>query len=301
MQARIVGVVGLGMMGGPMADCLAAGGERILLYDVDHSKCIAAVRRTGGAAAASLRELGVAADVVITILPSSQIVEHALFGPGDCLADGLRKGTIVLEMSSGVPARTIEFGERLSRIGVHIADAPVSGGVPRAISGELTIMAGGEADILDACDPILRQLGSTVVRTGSLGSGQAMKALNNLVSAGGFLIAAEAILIGRKFGLEPETIVDVLNASTGVNNSTRNKMKQHVLSGTFASGFALDLMVKDLDIAMSIANEMDMNVPFSKLCHDHWAAGAKELGRNADHTAIARFSEEIADKPKGGG
>ena len=297
-ERRKLGIVGLGMMGEPIADRLANAGESLVLYDVDRSKTEAVARRTGGEAAASLRELGASSDVVITILPNSAIVGQALFGPGDCTADGLRKGSIVLEMSSGVPAKTIEFARRLSQNGVAIADAPVSGGVPRAVSGQLTIMAGGEADVLDSCEPILRHLGSTVIRTGTLGSGQAMKALNNLVSAGGFLIAAEAILIGEKFGLEPNTIVDVLNASTGMNNSTRNKMKQHVLSRTFASGFALDLMVKDLAIAMSIADEVEMAVPFSKFCHDHWAAAAKSLGAGADHTAMARFAEELAGKQK---
>src|SRR5690606_2515342 len=128
---------------------------------------------------------------------------------------------------------------------------------------------------------------------GGVGTGHAMKALNNLVSAGGFLIGVEALLIGKKFGLDPETMVDVLNVSTGVNNSTQKKFKQYVISRKFDSGFRLDLMVKDLSIAMEMANSASVPAPFSSLCREMWLAAQKsEVG--ADHTALAKLCERLA-------
>jgi 3-hydroxyisobutyrate dehydrogenase len=120
-----------------------------------------------------------------------------------------------------------------------------------------------------------------------------MKALNNLVSAGGFLIATEALLIGQRFGLDPALMVDVLNASTGMNNSTQKKLKQFVLSRSFDSGFGLDLMAKDLSIALEVARDTATPSPFAALCHEMWASAAALLGPGQDHTAIAQLSEKL--------
>ena len=173
-------------------------------------------------------------------------------------------------------------------------DAPVSGGVSRAVTGELAIMAGGDAAALDRVEPLLRAMGTTIHRIGGLGSGQAMKALNNLVSAGGFLIGIEALLIGQQFGIDPGLMTDVLNASTGMNNSTQKKFKQFVLSRKFNSGFGLDLMVKDLSIALEVARASGVAAPFSNLCRELSASAQALLGPGQDHTALARLSEALA-------
>ena len=139
----------------------------------------------------------------------------------------------------------------------------------------------------------------------TIGLGQydahAMKALNNLVSAGGFLIGIEALLIGQRFGLDPALMVDVLNVSTGMNNSTQKKFKQFVLSRKFDAGFGLDLMVKDLGIALGVANATGTPAPFAGLCRDLWAGAQKALGPGQDHTAMAKFSELVAGATLGGG
>jgi 3-hydroxyisobutyrate dehydrogenase len=137
-------------------------------------------------------------------------------------------------------------------------------------------------------------MGQTIHHCGGTGAGQAMKALNNLVSAGGFLIGVEALLIGQQFGLDPELMVDVLNASTGMNNSTQKKFKQFVLSRQFDSGFGLDLMVKDLSIALEIGRDAHTPAPFAALCRELWASAAALLGPGQDHTAVARLSEQLA-------
>ncbi|OWV87615.1 hypothetical protein ATY78_03705 [Rhizobium sp. R635] len=164
----------------------------------------------------------------------------------------------------------------------------------RARTGALAIMVGGEDDGFAKIEPVLRTMGSSIIRTGPVGTAHAMKALNNLVSAGGFLIGVEALLIGQKFGLDPSLMVDVLNVSTGMNNSTQKKLKQFVLSPRFDAGFGLDLMVKDLGIAPGVAKATDTTVPFSGLCLNLWSCARKALGRGQDHTALARFVELLA-------
>ncbi len=295
-----IGFIGIGAMGAPMAACLARAGYRLVVHDSRRQPVDAFVAghvAQGAVAATSLAELGAAADVVITILPTSAIVSEVLFGePG--LAAALRPGSLVIDMTSGVPAVTVALAERLARQDVALFDAPVSGGVPRAITGQLSIMAGGEAAHIDRALPILEAMGK-VTRTGAIGTGHAMKALNNLVSSGGFLIGIEALLIGSRFGIDPETMVDILNVSTGMNNSTQKKFKQFVLSRKFDSGFSLGLMVKDLSIALGIAHDHDVNAPFSGLCRDLWAGAGAVLGPEADHTAMARMSEKLAGREIG--
>ena len=199
----------------------------------------------------------------------------------------------MIEMSSGVPARTQTFAADVARVSADLIDAPVSGGVDRARTGELAIMVGGAAPVVDRARPILSAMGTSILPTGQVGSAHAMKALNNLVSAAGFMISVEALLIGKRFGLDPAVMVDVLNASTGVNNSTQKKLKPFVLSRTFDSGFGLDLMVKDLTIALGIAREGGVAAPLAAQVRELWAA-ALASGVGPDHTEAARFSERLA-------
>ena len=207
---------------------------------------------------------------------------------------GLKKGTVIIEMSSGVPTITRTLAAQVQAAGGHLVDAPVSGGVPRAKTGELAIMFGGSAALLEQVRPVLSCMGNAITATGDVGSAHAMKALNNLVSAGGFLIGVEALIIGKRFGLDPAAMVDVLNASTGMNNSTQKKFKQFVLSGKYNAGFGLDLMVKDLSIALGIAKDTNTPTPFSSLCRELWASSAAMLGPGQDHTAVAKLSEALA-------
>ena len=289
----VTGFIGLGAMGRPMAARLAAAGLRLHVLDADAQRAGAIAAELGAVWAAFPREMAQACDQIVTMLPTSDAVALVL-GGADGLLAGLRPGALVIDMSSGAPARTRELAALVAAAGGSMVDAPVSGGVPRARSGELAIMAGGaEADIARA-EPLLRHLGSSITRTGAVGTAHAMKALNNLVSAGGFLIGIEALLIGSRFGLDPSLMVDVLNASTGMTNSSQKKFKQYVLSRRFDAGFGLDLMVKDLGIAMGVARDTATPAPFAALCREMWAAAAAMLGPGQDHTALAKLSERLA-------
>ena len=295
-----IGFIGLGAMGEPMAARLAAAGFALTVHDADVGRTARVAESLGVAAARTPREAAAACDILVTMLPSSAIVGKVLDGPDGALA-GLAPGSLIVEMSSGVPDATRILAGKAAEQGIALIDAPVSGGVSRARTGELAIMAGGDAAAIDRAQPLLEAMGSSVIRTGAIGSAHAMKALNNLVSAGGFLIGIEALLIGQRFGLDPALMVDVLNVSTGMNNSTQKKFKQFVLSRKFDAGFGLDLMVKDLGIALGVADATATPAPFAGLCKDLWAGAQKVLGPGQDHTAMAKFSELVAGSTLGSG
>lgn len=289
-----IGFIGLGKMGWPMASRLASAGYRVTVMDADVSLAIELAGDIGGTAASSGQEVAGASEVIITILPNSQVV-HQVLHASDGLLAGLKPDTVIIDMTSGVPSVTQALAKDVEQAGGVLVDAPVSGGVPRAKTGELSIMFGGPEAILTNVTPVLSCMGNAIERIGDVGSAHAMKALNNLVSAGGFLIGVEALMIGKRFGLSPDKMVDVLNASTGMNNSTQKKFKQYVLSGKYNSGFGLDLMVKDLGIALGLAHETQTPAAFSALCHELWAASAKMLGPGQDHTAVAKLVQTLAN------
>jgi 3-hydroxyisobutyrate dehydrogenase len=294
-----IGFIGVGNMGWAMAASLVRAGFVVQVADSRREVALNFVQQIGGFAPDSLRELAGACDVIVTMLPTSRIVSQVLGDAEDSVMAAMRPGTVIIEMSSGEPAVTQKLAERVLSLGGEMIDAPVSGGVSRARTGELAIMVGGATATIDRMMPVLSGMGTSVLRTGAVGSGQAMKALNNLVSAGGFLIGIEALLIGQRFGLDPAVMVDVLNAATGMNNSTQKKFKQFVLSRKFDSGFSLDLLVKDLSIAMGVGRDTGTPTPFAALLREMTAASAVMLGSGADHTEMARLPEKLAGEELG--
>jgi len=199
-------------------------------------------------------------DAVITMLPDGHAVRAVTLDVEGLLA-GFAPGAVLIDMSSSSPVGTRELGERLAARDVRMIDAPVSGGVRKAEDATLAIMVGGEVQTIERCNPVLEAMGKQIFLTGALGSGHAMKALNNYVSAAGLAAAVEAVLAAARFGLDPGKVVDVLNASTGMNNSTLNKFHRFILSRAFDSGFSLDLMVKDLKTALEVAHSSGTPAP----------------------------------------
>ncbi len=293
MTLPAVGFIGLGAMGRPMAARVSAAGFPLHVLDADVQRAGAVAAELAGVWAADGAALARECELVVTMLPTSAIVDQVLGGESGVLA-GLRPGSVVIDMTSGSPNETRALAARVLAAGGTLIDAPVSGGVPRARTGELSIMVGGDAAAIARAEPLLRSMGTTIMRTGDVGSAHAMKALNNLVSAGSFLMGIEALLIGQRFGLDPALMVDVINASTGMSNSSQKKFKQFVLSRRFDAGFGLDLMVKDLGIAMGVARETSTPAPLSALVREMWAAAQAALGPGQDHTAAAKLSERLA-------
>ena len=276
-----------------MAARLRAAGFALTVFDTRPDATRDFVR-AGGTAAGTPAALACECDVVITMLPNGDIVRRVALDGSDALLPTMAAGRVLIDMSSSSPTGTQALGRALAERGIAMLDAPVSGGVPRAEAGTLSIMVGGDPVVVDRCRRILQPMGDRIVSTGPLGSGHAMKALNNLVSAAGLIAAAEALLIGRRFGLDPNVMVDILNASTGRNNSTENKFKQFVLSRRFASGFSLDLMLKDLTTALDLAHTTGTPAPFGAACRELWAAAQAQLESGADHTAVVRWFEMLA-------
>jgi 3-hydroxyisobutyrate dehydrogenase len=281
-------------MGWPMAANLLKGGFSVSVADARREVAHNFVQQLGGTAPDTLAQLAAASDVVVTMLPTSAHVGTVLEGGEDNVLAGLKPGGIVVDMTSGQPEVTQALAAKVAAAGGVLIDAPVSGGVARARTGELAIMVGGPEEAIARARPVLAAMGTTITRCGDVGAGQAMKALNNLVSAGGFLIGIEALLIGQKFGLDPGLMTDVINASTGMNNSTQKKFRQFVLSRGFDSGFSLELMVKDLSIALELARGGAVPAPFAAQCRELWAAAAHLLGPGQDHTAVAKLPEALA-------
>lgn len=240
----------------------------------------------------SAREAAWGADALITMLPDGDAVREAVL---DALPS-LRPGVVVVDMSSSDPAGTLALGRALSRNGVHMIDAPVSGARFKAKDGTLAIMVGGEKRIVRKVLPLLKRLGSQIFHVGPPGAGHAVKALNNYLGAAGTLAGFEALLIAQAFGLDPKPMMDAINASTGRNSTTARKIPQDVLTGAFASGFKLSLMTKDVGIAAELARGLKLNTPFLKETLKHWRAAQKKLPRDADHTEIYKVQKKLGKK-----
>jgi 3-hydroxyisobutyrate dehydrogenase len=282
-----VAFLGLGKMGLPMARRLHEAGAPVVGFDVAES-AREAFAQGGGAIASTAQEAAQSADVLITMLPDGKAVRAALLG-GEPLVAHLGTDAVIIDMSSSSPVGTRELAEELALRGIHLIDAPVSGGVKRAIDGSLAIMVGGAAEIIARVRPLLEAMGKSIFETGGIGSGHAMKALNNYVSAAGLTAACEALQIGEKFGLDPVLMTDILNASTGRNNSTEVKLKPFVIPKKYASGFSLGLMAKDLRTADDLARHLGVPAPFSAEVAALWEEALAALGAQADHTAIDEF------------
>jgi 3-hydroxyisobutyrate dehydrogenase len=283
-----VAVIGLGNMGVPMGLRLIKAGFTVTGFDVSET-----ARRdftaVGGRIADDVVAAVTSADVVVTLLPNGKIVREAVNG----LRGHLKPAAIVVDMSSSDPIGTRALGAELIAAGHAFVDAPVSGGVRRAADGTLAIMVGGDAAIVDRIAALLGAMGTSIFRTGALGSGHAMKALNNYVSSAGLIAVVEALLIGRKFGLDPALMADILNVSSGRNNTTEGKLKQFIISETFADGFPLRLMAKDVRTAGDMAHALGIVTPLADLCAQLWEDAARALDHKANHTQVLRFMERL--------
>lgn len=279
-----IGFVGIGNMGRPMSANLAKAGFPLTLFDANVDAAMGHAATIGAASAGTLAELGAACDVVVTMLPTGRVVREVMLDGG--LAAALKPGSALIDMSSSDPIGSRDLGPLLAERGIGFVDAPVSGAVPRAVAGTLTIMLGSDDPALtERARPVLMAMGSRVFETGTLGTGHAMKALNNFVAAAGFAAVAEALIVAGRFGLDPKVAVEIMNVSTGRNFSTENVFAQHVLTGDFATGFALGLLAKDVGIAADLADAMGQTLPIVDETNRWWQAALDRLGPTIDHSA----------------
>ena len=279
-----VGFVGLGNMGWPMARNLAQAGMRVIAHDLDTERAAAFAREFVATAAVAPADFA-PAGVVVTMLPDGRAVAAAMTEWEGGVAGALAPGAVVVDMSSSSPIDTRALGPRLVEHGVALLDAPVSGGITRARSGELTIMLGGDdPQAMDRARGVLEVLGARIFHTGRLGSGHAMKALNNYCGAASYTSVAEALAIGARFGLEGDVMIEILNTSTGRSFNTDVVFPQEVLPGRYATGFALALLAKDVAIAASLAESSGLDAPVCELVSDRWGQAKAGLPAGADHS-----------------
>ncbi len=276
MKIKNVGFIGLGAMGSVMAPLIVKAGYNVFGYDI-HTKID---KSSGIKQISDIRDL-INLDVIIFMLPDGKIVSDVT----DKLLHNNNIKSVLIDMSSSDPRDTKRLGKKLKNKNIKFLDAPVSGGVSRAKIGELMIMAGGDQNLIERVQEFLSVMGK-VQFAGPLGSGHAIKALNNYVSAAGLIASFEALATARSFGIEPDNFLKIINGATGKNNTTEVKLDKFVISEKFNSGFALDLMVKDVSIADSLIKDLSADNPLSENVSNYLSKSLVELGENPDHTEV---------------
>jgi 2-hydroxy-3-oxopropionate reductase len=291
-----VAVIGLGIMGGPMAANLLAAGYDVVGYNRSSDKVEKLVSR-GGRGAADVAEAVRDADVVLTVLPDSPDVEAVVLGEGGVL-DAAKAGTLLIDASTIRPDVSVRLAEAARARGLRAVDAPVSGGEAGAIEGTLSIMVGGTADDVAAARPVLEAVGSTVVHVGPAGSGQTVKAANQLIVAGTIQLVAEALVFLEAHGVDTEAAVEVL-AGGLAGNRILDRKAAGMITRQFRPGFRVDLHHKDLGIVTSAAREAGVAIPVGALVAQLMGALCAEGHGSLDHSALLLLVEQLSGRSNG--
>jgi 3-hydroxyisobutyrate dehydrogenase-like beta-hydroxyacid dehydrogenase len=290
-MTRPIGFVGLGQMGGPMSRRLLAAGYALVVHDV-RAEAMAALVAEGAKAAGSPVEVAERAKTVLVSLPTPEVVRAVALG-----ADGLIQGSALrtyVDLSTTGQAVAAEVAAAFAGRGIVTLDAPVSGGVRGAAGGTLAVMVGGPAAELERVRPLLEVFGRVFHVGERAGLGQLMKLANNFLSATAIVATAEAVVLGVKGGLDPATMLAVINAGTGRNTASEDKFPRQVLSGNYAAGFTTGLLTKDLGLCASAAAALGVPMPVAAAVHAEWRRAVAELGAEADITRIAALVEAAA-------
>lgn len=284
--------IGLGAIGRPMARHVAAG-TALAVWNRTRSKAASFATETGARDAATAADAADGAEFFITCLPTSAEVEQILFGAASAAAR-LRKGAVVVDCTSGDPATSRRIAERLAESGIAFIDAPVSGGVSGAEAGKLTVMVGGDAEVLRRARRILELFAGKIVHCGPVGTGHAVKAVNNALLAVHVWSTAEGLAMLGKLGVDPAVALDVINSSSGRSNSSINLFPQRVLNRSFPRTFRLALLDKDAGIAAAIARETGTPAELLDLTARLFSEAHRELGEEADHVEAVKVVEKRA-------
>lgn len=291
-SATRVGFIGVGVMGSNMAAQLAAHGYCLALHDRD----VAAADRVAAGLPDALslrtpREVAAASRIVITMLPNGLVVQDVVFG-SDGLAVGLTESALLIDCSSAEPWLTRDTAQRLAARGVAMIDAPVSGAEAGAREGTLVFMCGGAPEHLARARPVLEAMGRRVFHLGPLGSGHIMKTINNCITAMTFLATTEGLLLGKRCGLDPAAMVDVIDEATAASWISRTQFRQRIFNRRFDDPFKLALMAKDVGIALQLAENEDLPLSLSAHGRDLWQQAARQNEASASVSDLVRWLEE---------
>ena len=285
-----IGLIGLGIMGKPMAKNLLKGGYTDLLVN-DRSQAPVDEVVAAGAKAATKQEIGRQCDVVLTMLPNSPHVKAVMLGE-DGVAAYMRPGTIFIDMSSINPIASKEIAAALAERGVEMLDAPVSGGEPKAVDGTLSFMVGGKQEIFDRCKPLLDTMGASVVRCGEVGAGNTTKLANQIVVACNIQALAEALTLAKMAGVDPELVFQAIRG--GLAGSTVMEAKAPMMmAGNDKPGFKIDLHIKDLNNALDCAHSVGSPVPMTAAVQEvlQWLHN-QGCGQD-DHSSIIKYYKKL--------
>ncbi len=288
-----VSFLGLGAIGRPMARRVANAGFDLTVWNRTPAKAQEFASSTGARIAKTPADAARGAEVVITCLSTSHDVEY-LLGQPDGLLQGLERGTTLVDCTSGDPATSRRIAERLRERAIAFIDAPVSGGTSGAEKGTLTIMCGGDAEVLERVRPVLASFGQKIVHCGGVGTGDLVKAMNQALLAIHIWSAAEALAAAVKGGVSPQVALDVINSSSGRSNASMNLFPERVMTRAFPRTFRLALLDKDVNIAADAARDHQVPAPFFELAAGLFKAAHKSLGEDADHVEVVKIVEEWA-------
>ena len=293
-----VGFFGMGAMGCGMAVNLVKAGFTVSAFDPSAEARANFESRSGAKAVSTPREACENQDAIVTMLGDGKVVRAALFG-GDAPIAAAKEGTLVIDCSSSSPPDTLALGKELAQRGIGLIDSPVSGAQKGADDGTLTLMVGGDAALVQRADRILHAMGQSIFHTGPLGAGHAMKTINNYVAALNLISALQGLLVGQKYGLDPEQMVDIINASYGRNAATEFVLKQQVTSGKFAANFKMWLAAKDARVMAETASHVGFSAPLPQDVTALFADAEKKLGRDVDFTNLYKYLDTFWEKNAG--
>ncbi|PVC79624.1 2-hydroxy-3-oxopropionate reductase [Streptomyces sp. CS131] len=283
--------IGLGIMGSPMSENLIKAGYSVTGYTLEQDK-IDRLVAAGGTGATSIADAVGDADVVITMVPASPQVEAIAYGP-DGILENAKRGALLVDMSSITPQTSVDLAKNAAEKGIRVLDAPVSGGEAGAIEAVLSIMVGGEKADFDAAKPLLEALGKTIVLCGPHGSGQTVKAANQLIVAVNIQACAEAVVFLEKSGVDLTAALDVLNG--GLAGSTvLTRKKDNFLKRDFAPGFRIDLHHKDMGIVTDAARNVGAALPVGGVVAQLVASLRAQGDGGLDHSALLRSVERLS-------
>lgn len=293
MKKPRIGFIGIGVMGAPMSGHLADAGYVLTLYDINRAAAESvASTHEGVQVVETPKAVAELSDIVVTMLPSGKYVRDVTLG-GSGLIEGARAGALLLDTSSSEPWLTVETAKMLASRGVDMVDAPVSGAQAGAQSATLVFMVGGEKGPVSRVRPLLEIMGKEIFHLGPVGAGHTMKCINNLITAMTFMATAEGLTIGKQCGLDPEVMTDVLNSSTGMSWISRTQIKQRIITRKFDDAFKLDLMVKDIGIAMELAGTKGLPLPLSALGQHLWKAAEHYAEKGSSISHMVKWIEHM--------
>lgn len=288
-----IGFIGLGAMGAPMAERVVKAGYPVFTTFHRRREPADALASLGARVLPNAEEVGRASDVVITIVPADAELRETALGPHG-LRDGLAPGKVLIEMTSGTAMCLLEIAQALAPRSVRVLDAPVSGGTTAAAEGKLTIMAGGDAALLEECRPLLATMGTRIIHVGSLGQGKVVKMVNQALAATHLLAIGEAFALGVRCGADPATLFSVIKDSSGYSKMMDLRLPGFLLSGSFQPGFKLDLMKKDINLALESARAQSIPLLLTSAVGQLFAAASRAGHGGADFSAAAQFVADMA-------